>query len=74
MDTICKVYKYCHNCRFWEWDDNVLLPNGEVGYPGHCGLWSGACINSVTSNSINTPPNFLSMEDAFLNEADTAVV
>jgi len=54
------IQHYCHNCNFWEWDDNIYLPDGSVIYPGHCGLYSCKCTNAVIDG--DTPPHFQKME------------
>ena len=71
--TVNRMYQYCLNCYFYEWDENIILSNGKVAHPGHCGLWSGQCINSVHSDSDKVPPNFLHMEEVYAKR-DTTVV
>ena len=63
------VSKYCHNCKFWEWDENIKTADNYTIFPGHCGLWSGACVNKVDSG--DRPPDFQRIE---LNEEDIASI
>lgn len=71
---VTRLQHYCHNCRFWEWDDNIYLPDGTTIYPGHCGLYSCKCINAVADGRPLPPPSFLHMEGVDEELYDTSVV
>ena len=57
-----RLQHYCHNCNSWIWDANIYLPNSKVVFPGHCGLYSAACVNAITDSN-KTPPDFLSIDE-----------
>jgi len=52
---------YCHTCTFWIWDENIVL-DGKTYFPGHCGLYSGRCINAVADGHPLPPPDYMKIE------------
>jgi len=73
MEALHNIQRYCHNCNFWLWDENIILPDGTIAYPGHCGLYSTKCINAVADGDTLPPPNYLSMEETFEEPQESTI-
>lgn len=62
LEEAMSIYHWCHSCNFWVWDENIILDDGSVVHPGHCGLYSAKCINSVVDEPSSRPPHFQKLD------------
>lgn len=61
---VANLERFCHTCQFWEWDKDIVIAKKHI-HIGHCGLYSGRCVNEVStwSSGVPKPINYKEIEE-----------